>query len=485
MKRSWIPPRDRAGRRWCAHESAQIHRGSRSPARVMPRQALGVDTPLHRAIVRPGSGCLVLHAAQAAASPRPLGAHPVRSDRQGLPAWSRCDDAVDGKDGATRNPRSPRSDMPPPGSLHSGDDAPPTLLAAPVRAPSLPLSPLPSTRPASTATIDCASGSAAHPSLTRRVHSMNGLIRASLGNPHAVTVMSLTFIVMGALDAHPDPDRHLAGLQEPGRADADVLRRHVGQQHRQRHHQPDGAVDRPGQRPEAAGVAVDRRRQHRPQLLPGRRRSQRGVDAGQLALARRDPQPAAGDVAPRRAAVRPDGHDAGLRRGGGQRRPQERRVGALRRGPIRGPQLHHGHPRRRGAGGLRRQDPHGPGLPGSREDAGAQHVARRRDEGAGRLQRLLPQRRRQARRYRLHHRLQLDVPDTQGHGRHPAPVRIGADALPGGRGHAQGCQLHPDQRRPGQREEGSLHPGLPATRRQHPEGRRRPWAASSRNSRSG
>ncbi len=28
---------------------------------------------------------------------------------------------------------------------------------------------------------------------------MNGLIRASLGNPHAVTVMSLTFIVLGAL----------------------------------------------------------------------------------------------------------------------------------------------------------------------------------------------------------------------------------------------------------------------------------------------
>src|SRR5260370_30743590 len=28
---------------------------------------------------------------------------------------------------------------------------------------------------------------------------MNGLIRASLGNPYAVTVMSLTFILMGAL----------------------------------------------------------------------------------------------------------------------------------------------------------------------------------------------------------------------------------------------------------------------------------------------
>ena len=30
---------------------------------------------------------------------------------------------------------------------------------------------------------------------------MNGLIRASLGNPYAVTVMSLTIIVLGALSS--------------------------------------------------------------------------------------------------------------------------------------------------------------------------------------------------------------------------------------------------------------------------------------------
>ena len=58
-------------------------------------------------------------------------------------------------------------------------------------------------------------------------------------------------------------------------------------EHREGHHQPHGALDRPGQRHDAAGVAVDRRRQHRPQLLPGRRRSQRRPDAGQLAGARR------------------------------------------------------------------------------------------------------------------------------------------------------------------------------------------------------
>ena len=31
---------------------------------------------------------------------------------------------------------------------------------------------------------------------------MNGLIRASLGNPYAVTVMSLTLIVLGCAEHH-------------------------------------------------------------------------------------------------------------------------------------------------------------------------------------------------------------------------------------------------------------------------------------------
>ena len=43
-----------------------------------------------------------------------------------------------------------------------------------------------------------------------------------------------------------DSDRHSAGVQEPGGAGADVLRRHAGRQHRERHHQPHGALDRPG-----------------------------------------------------------------------------------------------------------------------------------------------------------------------------------------------------------------------------------------------
>ena len=43
---------------------------------------------------------------------------------------------------------------------------------------------------------------------------MNGLIRASLRNPYAVTVMVLTIIVLGVIsaDVRVDSGRHLAGL---------------------------------------------------------------------------------------------------------------------------------------------------------------------------------------------------------------------------------------------------------------------------------
>ncbi len=66
-------------------------------------------------------------------------------------------------------------------------------------------------------------------SLISGTYVMTGLIRASLGNPHAVIVMSLTLMLVGGLEPHAYPDRHLAGLQEPRRADADLLRRHVGE----------------------------------------------------------------------------------------------------------------------------------------------------------------------------------------------------------------------------------------------------------------
>ena len=56
---------------------------------------------------------------------------------------------------------------------------------------------------------------------------------------------------------------------------------------------------------------------------------------------------------------------------------------------------------------------------------------------------------------------------VDGHGRHPRADRAGERDLPQGRRHAQGRQLHPDQRRAGRRQAGSLHPGLPPAWRQH------------------
>ena len=129
-----------------------------------------------------------------------------------------------------------------------GDAAPAPVLAPAVRCSHAPPIPSAPSRPRPSLALRRPDPQPVPSTRLEGPHPMNGLIRASLGNPHAVTVMSLTFIVLGALTLHPDPDRHPAGLQEPGRADVDVLRRDVGQQHRQRHHQPDGALDRPGQR---------------------------------------------------------------------------------------------------------------------------------------------------------------------------------------------------------------------------------------------
>ena len=52
----------------------------------------------------------------------------------------------------------------------------------------------------------------------------------------------------------------------------------------------------------------------------------------------------------------------------------------------------------------------------------------------------------------------------------PAPQRAWQRRLPPRRGHAQGCQLHPDQHRTGRRQAPGLYPGLPSARSQHPPG---------------
>ena len=108
-----------------------------------------------------------------------------------------------------------------------------------------------------------------------KARPMNGLIRASLKNPIAVTVMVLSLVVLGGLAAYSIPDRHPAGLQEPGGADAGLLQRDAGRQHRKEHHRSARARGGPGVGGPAARVAVDRRHQHRPRLLPQQRRPQR------------------------------------------------------------------------------------------------------------------------------------------------------------------------------------------------------------------
>ncbi len=142
-----------------------------------------------------------------------------------------------------------------------------------------------------------------------------------------------------------DPDRYPAGLQQPGGPGADVLQRHAGREHREGHHRSHGALDGPGGRNRPAGVAIDRRSEHRPQLLPQRHRSERRPDAGEFAGHGRDSQHAAGHVAAGGAAVRPDQHGAGLPGGARQQDP----IGSdlVRHGPLRGAQFHHGDSRRR------------------------------------------------------------------------------------------------------------------------------------------
>ena len=193
---------------------------------------------------------------------------------------------------------------------------------------------------------------------------MNGLIRVSLNNHYAVTVFVLTIVVVGILAVAAIPIDILPPFKSPA---VQVLTFYGGMpatQRRERHHQPHGALDRPGGRHRPAGVAVDRRREHRPQLLPRRHRPQRGPDPGQLAGLGRHPEPAARHAAAGHPAVRPDRHDARLP--GRPRQQDAARIDPLRHGPLRGPQHDHGRAGGGRPGRLRRQAAGRPGLPGPR-----------------------------------------------------------------------------------------------------------------------
>jgi len=104
--------------------------------------------------------------------------------------------------------------------------------------------------------------------------------------------------VLGTLSLLQIPIDIPAGLQSACGAGADVLQRDAGQQHREGHHQPHGAVDGPGGRTSRQESRSIVGRQHRPQLLPGRRRSQRGAHPGELAGFGRHSEPAPGTLPP-------------------------------------------------------------------------------------------------------------------------------------------------------------------------------------------
>ena len=70
-------------------------------------------------------------------------------------------------------------------------------------------------------------------------------------------------------------------------------------------------------------------------------------------------------------------------------------------------------------------------------------------------------------------------------GRDPAAQRARQRRVPPRRGDAQGRQLHPDQRRAGQRQAPGLRPGLPPARRQHARRGRHPQGGDRQRSRRG
>ncbi len=174
---------------------------------------------------------------------------------------------------------------------------------------------------------------------------MNGLIRASLRNPYAVTVLCLTLILLGTVSAYLIPIDILPAFKSPA---VQTLTFYGGMSAGESSPttSPTGWNGGSG-RPTARRVR-SRARSSAPAIVRNyfqeRRRSQRGVDAGQLAGPRGDPQPAAGHAAAGRPAVRPDRTTPVCIVAVDSRRPAERRVDPLRRRSLRGPQHDHGHP---------------------------------------------------------------------------------------------------------------------------------------------
>ena len=280
---------------------------------------------------------------------------------------------------------------------------------------------------------------------------MNGLIRASLRNPYAVTVMCLTLVMLGTVAAYLIPIDILPVFKSPA---VQVLTFYGGM--------PAASVEKDitNRMERWTGQATGTSRQESRSIVGAsivrnyfreRRRPQRRPDAGQLAGLGGHPQPAARHAAAGRPALRPDQHDARLPRRPRQPRRLADRVDPLRRRPLRSPQHDHGIP-----GAV------APVVYGGKIRAVMAYLDRQKLQARG----LSPLDVMKALDnyniflptgdakfgdidYALDSNSMYDLLERDG--RHPAPLRARQRLVPPRRGDAQGRQLHPDQHRPGQR----------------------------------
>ena len=301
---------------------------------------------------------------------------------------------------------------------------------------------------------------------------MNGLIRASLRNPIAVTVMVAgARSCSAALAASSIPIDILPVFRSPavqtlvfysGMPAASIEKNITSRLER-------GVVQASGgRRIESRSIVGD---EHRPRLLPQQRRPQRCADRGQLAGRLGVSHDAAGHAAAGRPALRPDERDAGLPGRPGQPdpgrgepsstsgryevRPQiMSQPGALAPlvygGKVRAIMIYLDRVKLQARhlsplDVMKAVDEYNVFLPTGSAKFGTTDYAIDCNS-----------------MFDVGRRME-DIPLRNEHG-NAAYLRDVGDA--------QGRQLHPDQRRAGQRQAAGLHPRLPPARRQHPPGRR-------------
>ena len=169
---------------------------------------------------------------------------------------------------------------------------------------------------------------------------MNGLIRASLSNPYAVTVFCLTILLIGTLCLFMIPVDILPVFKSPavqvltfyGGMPAEGMEKDITSRMERWVGQANGMARQESRSIVGASIVRD--------YFQGDVDPNGAPDPGQLAGPGLGPQPAAGHAAAGGPAVRPDQLDAD-RPGRPEQRDRER-VDALRRRPVRSPEHDHG-----------------------------------------------------------------------------------------------------------------------------------------------